>query len=324
MIRLEDDLSNPYDDPKITDKRMDVYVDVVVTGLTAADDDGIYTDVIAEVVAAYDPFHLNVNKLVTDFSIGIGKTELRGNVIAEFKEFASDNMGMVKRKYFKTSHDKYVEFYTYGMEDFNAMNKSTAPGLLQRYATAAHKYVADFTVGFDNEAASFVTRYASAKSVQDIAKFNIGADRTGRDTGRTAVNIAVYGAYNFAKYKSNCNYDFMHAIFPIETLYRHTRHDIKHLDGLVDALATVNAAEDIYDGTYWLLLHNIGPTDLRVGLELTATTEVGTAKGKIVRKGMNKSFKIITTGDPTNHFLNITNLNLKEGGSWKMDIYQED
>ena len=324
MPKLENELNNFFASDEITNQRLDPFAKGALTVIIARNTDGKYDDIIATLQAAYDPFHKNNSSLSSDVVIGRGKTELRVNVIEEFKDFARNSRGAVRTKYFKLHHDLYVEIYPNELTDINKMNKVTSGIIIDRYADRVHAHVADFTPAFDTEAASFKTRYAAAVDVQTTAKGSVSEDRTGRDDGRDLLNKELYAAFNFVKSKCYANYEYMHGIFPLETLYKHTPHDIKHLNGLVDALATVNAAEAIYDGTYWMLLHNIGPTDLRVGLELTATTAVGIANGKVVKKGMSKSFKIITTGDPNNHFINITNLNLTEGGSWKMDIYQED
>jgi len=134
----------------------------------------------------------------------------------------------------------------------------------------------------------------------------------------------MFRAYNFCKYKSDCDYDFMHGIFPLETLERRARHNIKHYAGSEDALATINVAQEIYDEFDWVMLHNTGPTDQRIGLELTADAPTGTIYGNVIKAGKNKSFRIISLGAPGNHFLNVTNLNLTEGGSWKIETYKEE
>ena len=324
MKKPENDLNNPFDDQKITDKRMDVFVGGVITKMTAANTAGIYTDVIADLTADYTPFHLNISNLNTDFLIGKGKTELRKNVIADFKVFVSNSKGAVKAKYFIAHHDLYIGFYPYEMDDYSKINKTTAQGLIDRYAAVVHTNVADFTPQFDTDAATFKTRYSTAVDTQDIAKGQISTDRTGRGTGREALNISLFSAYNFVKSKCKADYDFMHGIFPIETLERHSPQDIKHYSGTETALATINVVEAIYDDTYWVLFHNNGTTDQRIGLELTAGTPAGTVQGKVVKAGRNKSFRITSLGTAGNQFLNVTNLNLTEGGSWKADIYTED
>lgn len=324
MRALEEDLNNPYDDPKIIDKKMDIFAGVVVDGLTAINGSGDYTDVIADVVNARAPFHLNITSLATDFIIGKGKTELRVGEIEAFKEFVRNNKGMVTAKYFKLHHDFYLEFYPYELEDFNGMNKTNALLLITRYATAAHTHVADFTPQFDTDATAHQTAYTTAASVQNTSKNTIGSDRSGRDNGRKALNIAVYGAYNFTKYKTKCDYDTMHTIFPLETLFRHGRKNIKHIAGTTIALGTTNIAQAIYDESAWITLHNSGTADQRIGLELTEVTPAGTTLGKVIKAGKTKSFEILKLGIAGNNFLNITNLNLTDGGSWKADIYEEE
>ena len=324
MVDLNNDLRNPFDDTRITDPRFDVFTTSVITKLIAANTSGDYTDVIAEVVAAHDPFHLNISNLSSDFVTGMGKTELRENVIDGFKEFASNNKGPVKAKYFKTQHDVYIGFYPYELKDYNKINKTTAQVLIDRFAKIVHTHAADFPPQFNIDAAAFSTRYSNALEVQDQSKGSISDDRTGRGTGRKELNVKMFKAYNFCKFKSDCDYDFMHGIFPLETLERHAPHDIKHYSGKEDALASINVAQAIYDEFDWVMLHNQGTTDQRIGLELTADTPAGTLHGKVVKAGKNKSFRIISLGAADNHFLNITNLNLTDGGSWKIDTYRKE
>ncbi len=324
MRTLISDIKNIFDDDAITDPRMNVFTGSVYNKLVAANTNGDYTEVIAMINAVYPSFRDNLLSLAIDVPLGTGAKEVRETVESEFKIFVSNHKGMIKDKYFEKQHHLYIQFYPDGMEDYNDMNKTTAPLLINRYATAAHTHVLDFTTDFDLKAASFKTRYDNAVDSHEIAKTDISEDRSGRDNGRIAVNVAVFAAYNFAKFKTNCNYDFMHGVFPLETLYRHTPHTIIHLSGTIPPLATVNIAQAIYDKNDWILLHDTGSCDLLIGLELTADTEVGTANGKKVKKGKNKSFRIINTGDANNHFINITNLSLTEDATWKADIYKKD
>ena len=324
MVKIENDIDNIFDTPKITDPRLDVFTTSAITKLTAANTSGDYTDVIAELVAVHEPFHLNISNLKSDFVTGMGKTELRVNVIDGFKEFVSNNKGPVKSKYFKTHHDIYIGFYPYDLKDYGKMNKTTAQGLIDRYAKEVHTNAADFPPQFDLDAAAFSTRYSNALEIQDKSKGSISDDRTGRGTGRKELNVKLFKAYNFAKYKSECDYDFMNGIFPLDTLEKHARHNIKHYTGNEDALASINVAQAIYDEFDWVMLHNSGITDQRIGLELTADAPAGTLLGKVVKAGKNKSFRIISLGAAGNHFLNITNLNLTEGGSWKIDTYRKE
>ena len=324
MVDLNNDLRNPFDDTRVTDKIFDVFTGSVITNLTAADTSGDYTDVIAQVTAAYEPFHQNISNLNSDFITGIGKTELRVNVIGDFKGFVSNNKGPVKAKYFKTKHDVYIGFYPYELKDYGKINKKTAQGLIDRYAKIVHTNAADFPPQFDLDAAAFSTRYSNALEVQDKSKGTMSEDRTGRGTGRKDLNVKMFRAYNFCKFKSDCDYDFMHGIFPLENLERHAHQNIKHFTGSEDALASINVAQAIYDEFDWVMLHNTGPTDQRIGLELTADAEVGTLHGKVIKAGKNKSFRIISLGAAGNHFLNVTNLNLTEGGSWKIDTYRKE
>jgi len=95
MFELNNDLRNPFDDSRIRDKVFDVFTGSAITKLTAANTSGDYTDVIAELVAAYAPFHLNISNLNSDFVTGMGKTEFRVNVVDEFKEFVSNSLILV-------------------------------------------------------------------------------------------------------------------------------------------------------------------------------------------------------------------------------------
>lgn len=324
MPKLENDLNNFFDDNEITDPRLDVFIGGSIVTLTEKNIDGVYTQSIADLKVVYDPFHLKLSSLGIDFRIGMGKTELRKDVVEDFKEFVRNNKGTVTSKYFKAHHDFYIEFYYNELEDYNKINKTTAPGMINNYATAAHTHVADFTPAFDAEAADFKLRYSNAVDTQTIAKNNVSEDRTGRDSGRKAVNIILFSVYNFVKSKCFADYDIMHSIFPLETLFRHTPRVITHYTGSEPALATTNVAEKIYDENQWLMYHNLGTTDQLVGLESTALTPVETTYGKLVKAGKTKSFRILSTGKEGCHFLNVTNLNLTDQSSWKMETYNDN
>ena len=89
MTKLENDLNNIFDDKNISNPRIDTFTGGVITRLTAANIDGVYDAVLDDLNNTHVPFHLNITNLNTDFLIGKGKTELRKDVIDEFKEFVS-------------------------------------------------------------------------------------------------------------------------------------------------------------------------------------------------------------------------------------------
>jgi hypothetical protein len=323
MKNLPNDLNNFFNDPSISNPRIDLFTIILLVRLGVLNLNNEYDDIIAEVLAAHTPFHASLSSYSIDRGIGRGTTRVRVALIEEFKTFARDNKWPVENKYKTVNTERILEFYPYELTDINAITKTDALIIMERYAAAAHKYVLDFTPAFDTAAASFVTRYNGASEGQEIAKGNIGSDRTEKNDGRYELNIALFRAYNFCKFKTYADYDMMHNLFPLETLYKHPHHEIAHYSGSLEALTTVNIAEALYDGTYYALFRNIGPTDQMVGLEATATTPVGSLLGLTVKAGRSKSFQIIKSGADGSHFLNVTNLNLTEIGSWKIDIYRE-
>ena len=327
MRDLNIDLINPFADKRITNGRLDPFGGSAVKKLivinTTAPYTGKLTDVIAVLSAAYDPFHEIMLQLPIDKTYGAGAVEVRDTVVSEFKNFVSNNKGMVKDKYFATKHNIYIQFYVDELKDYNAMNKVTSLPLINRYAKAAHLNVADFTPDFDAKAALFVTRYNNAKDGQDVATGSLGEDRSSRDSGRDALDEALFEAYNFCKYLFKCDYNKMHNVFPLETLSTHPRHEINHYSGTIDALATVNVSQAIYDGTMTAMVRNLSDCDILVGLGAKADSPVTADKGELVKAKKSKSFIIVSTGTPVDHFLNVTNLNLTDTGNWEIDVFEQ-
>ena len=258
----------------------------------------------------------------TEMTYGAGAVEVRETVVEDFQHFVSNYRGIVKDKYFLTKHNIYIQFYVDDLKDYYGMNKTNALSLINRYAKAVHRNVADFTPDFDTKAASFVTRYTNAKDGQDVATGSLGEDRSSRDTGRDALDEALFEAYNFCKYKFKADYNKMHNVFPLETLSTHPRHEINHYSGSVNALATVNVSQAIYDGTITAMLRNLSDCDMLVGLVATADAPVTADNGERVKAKKSKSFVIASTGTPSDHFLNVTNLNLTDTGNWEIDVFE--
>ena len=323
MKNLPNDLNNFFDDPKIINKRIDLFTIILLIRLGVLNIDAIYDDIIEELKNAHDPFHEALSEYGSDIGIGRGATGVRETVMKDFKFFASDNKWTVEHKYATVNKERVLEFYAHGMTDINKINKSDALITMESYAKAAHKYVLDFTPAFDTQAASFPLRYNAATEGQEIAKGNIGSDRSGKGDGRIELNIALFRAYNYCKFTTYAAYDLMYNLFPLDTLYKHPHHEIVHYKGTTTALGTTNIAEAIYDDTYYAIFRNYGTTDQVVGLELTASSTVKTILGITVKAGKIKSFQIDRSGVEGNHFLNVSNLNLTDDGSWGLDIYRE-
>ena len=322
MRELTSDLSNIFDDVLNTDPRFKDFSKHVINKVHEINVGGIFDDIEAELHLAFDPYKINIEHLYSDLPMGTGKIELRDDVRKEFKTFVRNRRGSVNDKYFVPHHDVYLEFYPDMLKDYAKMNNVNSQDLIDRYAHAVHAHVSDFLPEFDTKAAAFSTRYADAVEVLDAKQVNIGTDRSGRDTGRDALNVAMFRAYNFFKFYYSADYDMMHAIFPLETLVTHARHEIGHFNGVNEALETVNMTSAVYDEFDYIIFHNIGNTKQKIGLQADATTAPGSL-GMTINKGKAKSFQIISLGTAGNHFLNTTNLDLDLGGAWKIEIYRE-
>jgi hypothetical protein len=321
------DLKNLFAEEDITDPKIDLFAVSVVNKITIINTTGpfagMFTAPLAVLTVAQNPFHTAMLELPTDLTLGTGSVEVAGTVMSDFKKFASNFKGMITDLYFKDHHEIYITFYPHELTDINAINKTTALPLMNRLATAFHTNVADLTPELDARAASFVTRQVASTLGRDVATGSIGDDRSTRNTGRPKLNDALFEMYNFCKYKYKCDYTKMHNIFPLETLLRHPRHEINHYNGSVEALSTANIAQEIYEATKTALFRNLSDCDMLVGLGLTATTAVTAEKGELVKAKRSKSFVIASTGSPEDHFLNVTNLNLKDAGIWEMDVFEE-
>ncbi len=327
MRTLENDLDNFFATSRIIDKKMDPFAGSVVNKITTINTTvpyvGKFTAPLGVLTAAYNPFHTAMLDLPSDLTFGSSSVEVGDVVLSDFQHFASNYKGMIKDIYFEDHHEIYITFYPDDLTDINAMTKATALPIMTRFALAVHTNVADLTPELDTRAAAFVTRQIAATSGRDVATGSIGDDRSTRDTGRDALDEALFEAYNFSKYIFKCDYNKMHNVFPLETLLRHPRHEIEHYSGNVAALSTVNVAEALYDGTYIAMVRNISNSDMLAGLALTADTAITATNGVLIKANKSKSFIITSTGTNTDHFLNITNLNLTDAGNWEIDIFKQ-
>ncbi|MEI6820753.1 MAG: hypothetical protein WCL51_02375 [Bacteroidota bacterium] len=327
MRDLLSDLKNLFADKEITNRRIHPFAGSFLNKIIETNTTGTYagkfTALIATYSLAYNPFHAVMLQLPIDITYGMGSVEVRETVVEEFKQFESNYNGIVKDKYFKNKHNIYIQFYPDKLKDINAMTKTNALELINRYATAVHTNVADFTPEFDTKAASFVSRYENATEGQDTTTVSLGEDRSSRDSGRDKLDDALFDAYNFCKYIFKCDYNKMHNLFPLETLSTHPRHEINHYVGIVEALATVNVNQKIYDETLTAMVRNLSDCDMLVGLVATANAAVTAGKGELVKAKRSKSFIVANTGAPGDHFLNVTNLNLTDSGNWEIDIFEQ-
>ena len=327
MVDLLLDLKNPFANIAITNPRIHPFAGSVINKITTYNTTvpyiGMFTAPLVILTSAYNPFHEVMLQLPIDLTYGMGSVEVRGNVVEDFQHFASNYKGFIKDLYYKDHHEIYITFYPDDLSDINAMNKTTSLPIINRFAKAVNTCADDFTPEFVAKAASFVVRYKGATEGQDFATGSLSEDRSSRDSGRDALNDALFEAYNFCKYKFKCDYNKMHNVFPLETLLRHPRHEINHYSGTVDALATVNVSQAIYDETMTAMVRNLSDCDILVGLTAKADSPVTADKGELVKAKKSKSFIIVSTGTPVDHFLNVTNLNLTDTGNWEIDVFEQ-
>jgi hypothetical protein len=327
MKTIDNDLKNPFDDPLITNTRLDPFAKAITVKLTNANGSGQYTTIIADINTPLTPFHASMQNLNTDKGITAGQTETREGVITDFKAFASKYQGTVELMY-ETDHAKLITFYLHGMADFNAMNKSTALILITGFAEAITLNHTDWDTmypTFVSIGEAFPARYSDAVDTQDDGKTTTGTDKVDRNDHRPALNVALFDAYNFVKYYTSANPTAVKAIWAdMAGLIPSNSHTEKETNkGPVAKMATVNTASGNYDDTYYVLVRNVGTTNIRAGLQTTATEGVpltGTV-GKTINAGKSRSFQIITMGAALSQFLNITNTDLNNAGEWEIEIY---
>src|ERR1035441_2844021 len=172
MKTIDNDLKNPFDDPLITNTRIDPFAKAITVKLTAANGGGQYTTIIADINTPLTPFHASLLALNTDKGITAGQTETREGVITDFQAFASKYQGTVELKY-EADHSKLLTFYLHRMADFNAMNKSNALVLITGFAEAISLNHADWDTiypDFVSIGEAFPARYSDAVDAQDDGK----------------------------------------------------------------------------------------------------------------------------------------------------------
>ena len=122
MRDLINEVKNIFDDIKITDVRINPFAGSVLNKLNVINTTGTYTgkftDQIAVLTAAYNPFNIVMLKLPIDLTLGKGSVEVRGTVVSDFQRFASNYKGIVKDKYFLTQHNFYIQFYSKFLYNF--------------------------------------------------------------------------------------------------------------------------------------------------------------------------------------------------------------
>ena len=321
MSTLETLLKNLFADKAITDTRIDGFAIVILPKITAASDSGQYKAIAKAIQVAQVSFHANIVALSSDTASGKGKRITREQSIADFLDFVRLEEGTVRKVYVK-DEESFLEFYPDKLKDYNKINKTTATILMQRYSDAATEHSGDFDPDFVDTANAFPVDYSTAIDAQSAVSGNKNTDRTGRNSYRIALNDALYQALHFITYYTSGDMDILKGIFDLSTLVPHKRTTIVHLNGLITNMATINLDSENYDITYVVKIRNIGVTDLNIGLEATADTPCSNTDG-IVKTGKTKTFVIVSLGAIGNKFLNLTNLDLNNNGSYEVEIYRQ-
>lgn len=320
-MKLETLIRNPYASRGVTDTRLTGAALVALPKYTAAKGGGEYTTVIADILAATTPMHDKIGEIQTDLSFDKGFTENRETVAANFEKFVSSNFLDVQVVY-KTNRAKLLEFYPNGMAPYNAGNKSTWATLMKFYAKAANRNSADFPAQFVTDASAFEGLYTDASDEQAAGQTNTGMARADRNTFRGPLEKALWRGMHEVFIVTNGNLTAIKAIIDLKSMEPQPRTEIQHFNSAIDVNATINVMKENFDISYVFLLRNTGTTDLRICFSPDAATGC-TIEGETLRGGKTHTFLAPTLGPFTNHFLNITNLDLSTTGLFQLSVYRQ-
>jgi hypothetical protein len=190
MMNLRKIFENVFNDPTLSDGRFLKFAEVLIARLIANNPGGIFATYITQltpVVAAFKTALIEKGVIQAQRE---GKTATVDQLLANFKAEILSIEALIRFKY-REENEKYQEFYPHGTHEYTAMNKTTAPVLIQQIVTACTNHATDFPGDELDGITSLAIAYLAAAGAQEEKKAGLSGKQEAKDSGRGALEIKV-------------------------------------------------------------------------------------------------------------------------------------
>ncbi len=190
MIDLNNLYKNFFDDPVITDGKLNKFAEIHLERLRANNGGGEFTQLITDTTNAYQLFASAVSVEDVNFAQQQGLTIKVGNLLKDMKLFISKAEGLVRSEFGKKS-DEYQEFFPYKVKEYWHFNFKNAEMLVSRFISAADKYSAQLGPAIKTNLQTLLNDFRSAREDQLRKKGEVADSKTNVRKRREELEIQL-------------------------------------------------------------------------------------------------------------------------------------
>lgn len=319
MKNLRNWFANPFADPKISHEKLKLFAADVIARLTNNNGSGLFTAILAQLVAAYQSYFGDITDVDLAAAIQKSFTSSKDNLFKTFKEAVSRQEGLVRSVFGKDS-GTYMEFFPLGLSQYSQATMANVETLMVRMADRGQAYAAELGNDFGTEFQNILNNYQAARSAQLGRKSQTSDERTQRHGTRAELETQLFSAMfavglNFPGNVDRCM-DFFDQTIIRTPSSSGGSGDSETFTGEVDPMSTVSVTSNV-EPTASMTFKNTGTVPLMV-CAANSANEPCTA-GVVVNPGQETQGEG-TAANPMKPFVNVTNNDPSIKGKYELTV----
>jgi hypothetical protein len=183
MKNLENFFTNPFDDDKIPDERMNSFAHDHINRTTDNNPGGIYTAMITTTQTAYDGYFGHIVGESDSTSQRISKTASVKSLSKQIKSAISQQEGTIRGKW-EVGSETYLEFFPSGVTEYYDATRDGIIPLLDRFIIAIGRHTDDLPENFVDQFRNLRSAYNTARNEQQKKKGDVSDEKAATEVSR--------------------------------------------------------------------------------------------------------------------------------------------
>lgn len=268
MINLNRWFANPFDGPRISFEKLRLFAADVISRLTNNNGSGLFTAILAQLVAAYQAYFGDITDVDLAKAIQKSFTASKDNLFKTFQDAVSRQEGLVRSKFGKDD-PRYQEFFPLGLTEFKKATLANVETLMTRMVNRGQYYVADLGTDFVNEFSNILTNYQAARTAQLSKKSTTADQRTERHQTRANIETELFRAMFVVGQNFPGNVDRCLDFFD-QSIIRPDKNSTELFD--IESNQVINLLDDVQPGSFnGIKIKNTSPAASGVVLYIYTT-----------------------------------------------------
>ncbi len=314
MIDLTVFFKSHFQSDKVSDKKLQKFIEDSIQRTSANNPGGIYDTLILNTTASYTSYFGALSDKATQKAILEGKTLSMESSLQNFKSFASRQEGLIRSKWGKDSPE-YQEFYPQGITEYTHATLATVEVIMQRYKNAATAHSADLGAAFVTEVGDIITAFMGARESQLNLKGLVENAIAKTDSNRNGIETQIMKNVLIIASNNIGNTEAVKTYFD-QSIIRPDKKDIK--TGKLAAGATKNIVDRKFELEDEIRLKNLSGAALKFGFVFSADTAV--IDGVIVEVEQELIVTAQQLGKIEEKYLNVTNASATHPGEYEVEF----